>query len=72
MKNRVHCITEEELQVIKSFGCKVDDYSMITEDGEYVREFTIWCNGQIVGNEECTYTEVTNNILQVRTGSIYC
>lgn len=72
MKNRINCITEEELMAIRSFGCKVDNHSFISENGEYVREFTIWCNGQIVGNEESTYTEVTNNILQVRTGSIYC
>ena len=72
MKNRVHCITEEELMVIKSFGCQVDDYSVFTEKGEYIREFTIYCNGLIVGNEESTYTEVVNNILQVRTGAVCC
>ena len=71
MKNRVHCVTEEELMVIRSFGCKVDDYSTITEDGEFVREFTIWCDGLIVGDEQSTYNEVVNQILQVRTGSIY-
>jgi hypothetical protein len=72
MKNRIHCISEEELFVIKSFGCQVNDYSFLSENGEYVREFTIYCNGLIVGNEESTYSEVTNNILQVKTGSVYC
>ena len=71
MKNRAHCITDEELQVIKSFGCKVEDYSFLSEDGDHVREFTIYCDGLIVGTEVSTYTEVTNHILQVRTGSIY-
>ena len=66
MESRVHFVTEEELEVIRGFGCKVEDYSYLSEEGYFVRDFTIYCDGQFIGNEDSTYTEIVNNILQVR------
>ena len=66
MESRVHLVTEEELEVIRGFGCKVEDYSYLSEEGDFVRDFTIYCDGQFIGNEDSTYTEIVNNILQVR------
>ena len=66
MESRVHLVTEEELEVIKTFGCDVRDYSYLTEEGYFVRDFEIYCDGQFIGNEDSTYTEIVNNILQVR------
>ena len=64
-KKRVHCVNAEELEVLKMFGCEVADYSYYEKDGSKVSDFTIYYHGCIVGFEDSTYTEVTNEILKV-------
>lgn len=64
-KAKAHCVNDREIEVLKSFGCVVEDYSTYDEKGSKVRDLIIYYHGAIVGFEDSTYNEVTNNILQV-------
>lgn len=60
-------VSEEELMALRSFGCKVNDYSWFDKKtGEYHFEVTVTYKGMLIGNETNSYQEIEKNLLRLK------